>query len=76
MSKVLSNVKDPMSYQDRAVREYEKKPIDFKIGNSERPTIVNINENVQKKRVEKRKTLGKQLCENTIKMKKLKSNKL
>ena len=69
-------MKDPMSYQDRAVREYEKKPIDFKIGNSERPTIVNINENVQKKRVEKRKTLGKQLCENTIKMKKLKSNKL
>ena len=69
-------MKDPMSYQDRAVRKYEKKPIDFKIGNSERPTIVNINENVQKKRVEKRKTLGKQLCENTIKMKKLKSNKL
>ena len=72
----MSNVKDPMNYQDRAVRKYEQKPIDFKTDNSERLTMVNINENVQKKRVEKRKMLEKQLSENTIKMKKLKSNKL
>ena len=43
---VLSNVKDPMNYQDRAVHKNEQKPIDFKIDNSERPTMVNINENV------------------------------
>ena len=61
---------------NRAVHKYEQKPIGFKIGNSEQPTMVNINENVQKKRVEKRKMLEKQLSENTIKMKKLKSNKL
>ena len=73
---VLSNVKDPMNYQDRAVHKYEQKPIDFKIDNSNRPTMVNINENVQKKRVEKRKMLEKQLSKNTIKMKKLKANKV
>ena len=72
----MSNVKDPMNYQDRAVHKYEQKPIDFKTGNSERLTMVNINENVQKKRVEKRKMLEKQLSENTIKMKKIKSNKV
>ena len=38
--------------------------------------MANINENLQKKRAEKRKILEKQLSENTIKMKKLKSNKL
>ena len=65
-----------MNYQDRAVHKYEQKPIDFKTDNSERLTMVNINENVQKKRVEKRKMLEKQLSENTIKMKKLKSNKV
>ena len=49
---VLSNVKDPMNYQDRAVHKNEQKPIDFKIENGERP--ININENVQKKkRIEK-----------------------
>ena len=65
-----------MNYQDRAVHKYEQKPIDFKTDNSERLTMVNINENVQKKRVEKRKMLEKQLSENIIKMKKLKSNKV
>ena len=65
-----------MNYQDRAVHKYEQKPIDFKTDNSERLTMVNINENVQKKRVEKRKMLEKQLSENTIKMKKIKSNKV
>ena len=39
---VLSNVKDSMNYQDRAVHKNEQKPIDFKIDNSERPTMVNI----------------------------------
>ena len=38
--------------------------------------MANINENLQKKRAEKRKILEKQLSENTIKMKKIKSNKL
>ena len=38
--------------------------------------MANINENLQKKRAEKRKILEKQLSEITIKMKKLKSNKL
>ena len=38
--------------------------------------MVNINENVQKKRVEKRKMLEKQLSKSTIKLKKLKSNKV
>ena len=47
---VLSNVKDPMNYQDRAVHKNEQKPIDFKIGNNERRTMVNTNENVQKKK--------------------------
>ena len=70
----MSNVKDPMNYQVSTVHKYKQKPIDFKIDNSERPTMVNINENVQKKRVEKRKMLEKQLSENTIKMKKLKAN--
>ena len=65
-----------MNYQDRAVHKYEQKPIDYKTDNSERLTMVNLNENVQKKRVEKRKMLEKQLSENTIKMKKLKSNKV
>ena len=45
---VLSNVKDPMNYQDRAVHKNEQKPIDFKKENGERP--ININENVQKKK--------------------------
>ena len=40
-----------MNYQDRAVHKNEQKPIDFKIENGERP--ININENVQKKKVEK-----------------------
>ena len=38
--------------------------------------MANINENLQKKRAEKRKILEKQLSGNTIKMKKIKSNKL
>ena len=38
--------------------------------------MANINENLQKKRAEKRKILEKQLSENTMKMKKIKSNKL
>ena len=38
--------------------------------------MANINENLHKKRAEKRKILEKQLSENTIKMKKIKSNKL
>ena len=72
----MSNVKNPMNYQDWAVHKYEQKPIDYKTDDSERLTVVNLNENVQKKRVEKRKMLEKQLSENTIKMKKLKSNKV
>ena len=40
-----------MNYQDRAVHKNKQKPIDFKIENGERP--ININENVQKKTVEK-----------------------
>ena len=73
---VLLTGKDYMNYQDRAVHKNEQKPIDFKIDNSDWPTMANINENLQKKRAEKRKTLEKQLSEITIKMKKLKSNKL
>ena len=57
----MSNVKDPMKYQDKVVHRYKQKPIDFKIDNSERPTMVNINENVQKKRVVKRRVLEKQV---------------
>ena len=59
-----------MNYQDRAVHKNEQKPIDFKIENGERP--ININENVQKKTVEKWKMLEKELSENIIKMKKIK----
>ena len=50
-----------MNYQDKVVHRYKQKPIDFKIDNSERPTMVNINENVQKKRVVKRRVLEKQV---------------
>ena len=74
-TKFLSNTKDPSNYQDRTGHKNEQKPIDFKT-DDERPTMVKPNVAAQKKRVEKRKILEKQLDENTIKMQKLKPNKL
>ena len=82
-TEVLSTVKDPSNYQDRADQKNEQMPIDIKISNSElvRPTMVSVNnttdETVVKKRAEKRKMLEKQLSKNTVKMNKIKkSNKL
>ena len=72
----LSNTKDPSNYQDRTGHKNEQKPIDFKT-DDERPTMVKPNVAAQKKkRVEKRKILEKQLDENTIRVQKLKSDKL
>ena len=72
---VLQTAKDPSNYQERTVHKNEQKPTDFKMVDDERLTMVKPNETV-KKRAEKRKLLEKQLSENTIKMKKIKSNKL
>ena len=82
-TEVLSTIKEPSNYQDRAVQENEKMPIDIKISDSElaRPTMVSVNnttdETVVNKRAEKRKMLENQLSEYTVKMNKIKkSNKL
>ena len=75
-TKVLSNAKDPSNYEDRTVHGNKQKPNDFKIDDDERPTMVKPNVAAQRKRVDKRKILEKQLDENTIKMQKIKSNKL
>ena len=69
---VLQFVKDLSNYEDRTVHKNEQKPIDFEVDNDKRPTMVKPNE--LKKRVEKRKQLEKRLDENTIQMKRLKSN--
>ena len=69
---VLQFVKDLSNYEDRTVHKNEQKPINFEVDNDKRPTMVKPNE--LKKRVEKRKQLEKQLDENTIQMKILKSN--
>ena len=64
------NLKD---YQDREVHENEQHPIDLKIPDEKfQPTMVEIktNNNLSKKRAEKRKQLERQ---NTIKMNKLKT---
>ena len=72
--KVLSLVKDPSNYEGRTVHKNEQKPIELNIDNGKRSTtVVKPNEI---KRVEKRKLLEKQLSENAIKMKNIKSNKL
>ena len=68
---VLSFAKDPSNYEDRIVHKNEQKPIDFSINDQKRPTTVKPSKT--KKRVEKRKQLEKQLDENTIQMKRLKS---
>ena len=82
-TEVLSKMKEPSNYQDRAVQKNEQMPIDIKISDSElvRPMMVSVNnttdENVAKKRAEKRKMLENQLSEYTAKMNKIKkSNKL
>ena len=69
---VLQFVKDLSNYEDRTVHKNEQKPINFEVDNDKLPTMVKPNE--LKKRVEKRKQLEKQLDENTIQMKRLKSN--
>ena len=82
-TEVLSTMKEPSNYQDRAVQENEQMPIDIKSSDSElvRPTMVSVNnttdETVVKKRAEKIKMLENQLSEYTVKMNKIKkSNKL
>ena len=85
-SEVLSTAKNPANYYDRDIEKNEQVPIDIKITDdikmiNERPTMVSVNnavdENANKKRVEKRKMLEKQLSENTLRMKQIKkTNKL
>ena len=82
-TEVLSTMKEPSNYQDRAVQKNEQMPIDIKSSDSElvRPTMVSVNnttdETVVKKRAEKIKMLENQLSEYTVKMNKIKkSNKL
>ena len=75
-TEVLSQSKNPKDYQDREVLENERHPIDFKIPDETfQPTMVEIktNNDLSKKRAEKRKQLERQLSENTIKMDKLKT---
>ena len=47
---VLSNAKDPSSYQDRTVHKNEQKPTDFKTDDAERLTMVEPHNAVQKKK--------------------------
>ena len=78
--------KNPANYYDRDIEKKEQVPIDIKITDdikmiNERPTMVSVNnavdENANKKRVEKRKMLEKQLSENTLRMKQIrKTHKL
>ena len=85
-AEVLSTAKNPANYYDRDIEKNEQVPIDIKITDdikmiNERPTMVSVNnavdENANKKRVEKRKMLEKQLSENTLRMKQIKkANKL
>ena len=68
------------------MKKNEQVPIDIEITDdiktiNERPTMVSVNnvvdKNANKKRVEKRKMLEKQLSENTLRMKQIKkANKL
>ena len=68
------------------MKKSEQVPIDIEITDdiktiNERPTMVSVNnvvdKNANKKRVEKRKMLEKQLSENTLRMKQIKkANKL
>ena len=86
LPEVLSTAKNPANYYDRDIEKNEQVPIDIKITDdikmiNERPTMVSVNnavdENANKKRVEKRKMLEKQLSENTLRMKQIKkTNKL
>ena len=66
---VLSLAKDTTNYEDGTVNENEQKPINVK--DDKRPTMVKPID--IKQRTEKRKFLEKQLNENTIAMKKIKS---
>ena len=74
-SEVLSTAKDPKNYENRKVQKIKQMPIDIKMNENEllRQTMVSVSrstdENATQKRAEKRKILGKQLSENTIKMK-------
>ena len=81
-TEVLLTAKNSANYYGRDIEKNEQVPIDIKIDDikmiNERPTMVSVNnavdENANKKRVEKRKMLEKQLSENTLRMKQI--NKL
>ena len=84
-TEVLLTAKNSANYYGRDIEKNEQVPIDIKIDDikmiNERPTMVSVNnavdENANKKRVEKRKMLEKQLSENTLRMKQIKkTNKL
>ena len=75
-TEVLSQEKNPKDYQDRELYENELHPIDFKIPDETfQPTMVEIktNNDLSKKRAQKRKQLERQLSKNTIKINKLKT---
>ena len=67
--------KEPSNYVDRKIEKHEQAPIDFSIENNQNSTMVNIDTNVNTKKInQKRKMLEQKLEENTLPMrKKLKS---
>ena len=79
-TEVLSTAKDPSNYKDRETRKNEPVPIDIEITDDElvRPTMVSVNntvnKNVVKQQVAKRKMLEKQLSENTARMNNIKKS--
>ena len=82
-TEVSSMAKDPSNYKDREVQKNEQVPIDIEITDDYlvRPTMVSVNntvnKNVTKQRATKRKMLEKHLSENTARMNNIKqSNKL
>ena len=82
-TEVLLTTKDPSNYKDREVQKNEEVLIDIEITDEElvRPTMVSVNntvnKNVIKQRAVKRKMLEKQLSENTARMSNIKKwNKL
>ena len=85
-AEVLSTAKNPANFYDREIEKNKQVLTDIKITDdikmiNDTPTMVSVSnavdENANKKRVEKRKMLEKQLSENTLRMKQIKkTNKL
>ena len=64
--------KEPSNYVDRKIEKHEQAPIDFSIENNQSSTMVNIDTNVNTKKInQKRKMLEQKLEENALAMKKM-----